>query len=150
MTEFYGAYGSNLSVRRMAYRCPRAQRVGRTEIEGYRLVYKGSQSGAYLTIEPSKRGIVPLGIWRITESDERALDRYEGYPHFYYKREFKLLLNGREESIMVYIMKENRAYALPNMDYIAVCSEGYKDFSFPLKTLEKALIDTWEMIEHEE
>ena len=86
MTKLYIAYGSNMDEKQMAYRCPEAQLLGTAAVEDYRLLFKGSKTGAYATIEPEVGCRVPVLVWRITEQDERSLDRYEGYPKFYYKK----------------------------------------------------------------
>ena len=78
--RYYIAYGSNLNIRQMRMRCPHARVVGTAVIKDYELLFKGSLTGAYLTIEPKKGGAVPVAAWEVTESDEAALDRYEGFP----------------------------------------------------------------------
>ena len=65
MKYFYLAYGSNLNVRQMKLRCPTARVVGTAEIKDYELLFKGSQTGSYLTIEPKKGGIVPVAVWEV-------------------------------------------------------------------------------------
>ena len=90
MNKYYLAYGSNLSVAQMAQRCPDAVYVGTAELKDYQLLFKGSQTGSYLTVEPKKGSSVPVLVWRISELDERSLDRYEGYPAFYYKKMLKV------------------------------------------------------------
>lgn len=42
---YYLAYGSNLSLERMAKRCPDAIAAGISKIPGYRLLFKKSGSG---------------------------------------------------------------------------------------------------------
>ena len=44
---YYLAYGSNLNVRQMRYRCPGAKPIGISVIPDYELLYKGSKTGAY-------------------------------------------------------------------------------------------------------
>lgn len=51
MKRFYIAYGSNLNVRQMRMRCPDAVIIGTAFIPDYRLLFKGSKSGNYLTID---------------------------------------------------------------------------------------------------
>ena len=51
MKKYYLAYGSNLNIPQMQYRCPEARIVGTAVIEGYRLLFNGSKTGSYLTIE---------------------------------------------------------------------------------------------------
>ena len=86
--RYYIAYGSNLNIRQMRMRCPHARVVGTAVIKDYELLFKGSLTGAYLTIEPKKGGAVPVAAWEVTESDEAALDRYEGFPIFITRRKW--------------------------------------------------------------
>ena len=146
MEKYYLAYGSNLSVAQMAQRCPDAIYVGTAEIEDYQLLFKGSQTGSYLTIEQKKGSIVPVLVWRISERDERYLDRYEGFPTFYYKKEMNVVMKGlldgeeqRKIDAIVYIMHEDRSLGCPTRHYYDVCYEGYCRFGFEKKVLEQAL-----------
>lgn len=144
--KYYIAYGSNLNVEQMKWRCPGAVIVGTSILKGWRLAFKGSKTGSYLTIEESAGDEVPVAIWRVTQRDEAALDRYEGYPTFYYKRDLRItdwqFSDGvpGEKSItaMVYIMHENRPYGVPSKFYIDVCSEGYREFGFDIGFLDRA------------
>ena len=94
--KYYLAYGSNLNVRQMMHRCPGAKPVGKMVLEGYELLFKGSKTGSYLTIEKKRGGKVPVGIWQVTEQHEKALDRYEGFPVFYYKKEIPITEGKRK------------------------------------------------------
>ena len=38
--------------------------------------------------------MVPVVIWEVTATDEAALDRYEGFPNFYYKKDIRLQYKG--------------------------------------------------------
>ena len=49
--RYYIAYGSNLNVHQMRMRCPSARRIGTSELKGYELLFKGSKTGSYLTVE---------------------------------------------------------------------------------------------------
>ena len=82
MKRYYLAYGSNLNLTQMRWRCPDARVLGTAEIADYRLLFKGSKTGSYLTIEPFAGGKVPVAVWEVSIADEERLDRYEGYlPH---------------------------------------------------------------------
>ena len=123
--RYYIAYGSNLNIRQMRMRCPHARVVGTAVIKDYELLFKGSLTGAYLTIEPKKGGAVPVAAWEVTESDEAALDRYEGFPIFYYKKEMELDIKGirtgkiRRRKCFVYIMHEERKIGVPSLSYVS-------------------------------
>lgn len=139
--RYYVAYGSNLNVRQMKMRCPTARVIGTSVIQDYRLMFKGSQTGSYLTIEPEAGAQVPVGIWEVSAADERALDIYEGYPNFYYKKELQLPIKGirtgkvRVRDAFVYIMHEERKLGTPSSTYMRTCIIGYRDFGFDCAAL---------------
>lgn len=136
MKKYYLAYGSNLNIGQMAYRCPNAKPVGFAVINDYELLFKGSKTGSYLTIEKCKGSSVPVGVWEVDAIDEKALDRYEGYPSFYYKKDVDVQLEafdtGEKKKInaFVYIMDEKRHIGIPTKNYLATCLTGYDDFGF--------------------
>ena len=148
--RYYIAYGSNLNVGQMRMRCPGARIIGTSVVEGYRLLFKGSRTGSYLTIEPQEGARVPVAAWAVTEEDEAALDRYEGFPSFYYKKEMELPIKGirtgkvRRRKVFVYIMHEDRPLGLPIESYMATCMEGYRRFGFDEAFLEQAYADSRE------
>lgn len=144
--KLYLAYGSNLNIVQMIIRCPDAKFYGTAEIKDYELLFKGSKTGAYLTIERRKGSNVPVGVWAVTERDISALDRYEGFPAFYYKKEFRQQIWGRDSEdlgvrdFFAYIMHEDRRIGIPSPVYINTCREGYKDFGFDINILMDAVM----------
>lgn len=151
MSRYYLAYGSNLNVRQMRFRCPTALVVGKGVIKDYRLLFKGSKTGSYLTIEKAKGYEVPVAVWKVDEACEESLDRYEGYPSFYYKKEieidFKSIKKGlpRHSKAFVYIMHEERELGMPSRGYVEVCLEGYRTFGFNPILIEEAIIKSMEV-----
>ncbi|MFA6728665.1 MAG: gamma-glutamylcyclotransferase family protein [Prevotella sp.] len=151
MSRYYLAYGSNLNVRQMRFRCPTALVVGRGVIKDYRLLFKGSKTGSFLTIEKAKGYEVPVAVWKVDEACEESLDRYEGYPSFYYKKEieidFKSIKKGlpRHSKAFVYIMHEERELGIPSRGYVEVCLEGYRTFGFNPILIEEAIIKSMEV-----
>lgn len=138
MKRFYLAYGSNLNLRDMGYRCKKATPIGSTVLTDYRLVYKGSFNGyAYLTIEPAKDYYVPVGIFNISLFDELRLNKYEGYPKLYYKEHFPINILGKEKKALIYIMRDTFDYYLPNDKYVDTCMKGYDYFGFDKQILEE-------------
>ena len=151
MSRYYLAYGSNLNVRQMRFRCPTALVVGKGVIKDYRLLFKGSKTGSYLTIEKAKGYEVPVAVWKVDKACEESLDRYEGYPSFYYKKEieidFKSIKKGlpRHSKAFVYIMHEERELGIPSRGYVEVCLEGYRTFGFNPILIEEAIIKSMEV-----
>ena len=60
--KYYLAYGSNLNIFQMLSRCPGARLVGVTNLNGYSLVFKGSKTGSYLTIQEEEGGKVTASL----------------------------------------------------------------------------------------
>lgn len=137
--KLYIAYGSNMDTEQMALRCPSAKLIGISEINGYELLFKGSKTGSYATIETKEDGKVPGVVWEITERDEKGLDRYEGFPTFYYKEDISVSIEGETNVAMVYIMDEKRTFGRPTYRYYKVIKEAYQKFGFDLTLLETAL-----------
>jgi len=142
--KLYLAYGSNLNKAQMAVRCPDAVPVGVTRIPNYELVFRRS----YLTIEPKKGCSVPVGVWEISEEDEKNLDRYEGFPRFYTKQLLPLMLNGFDASgkkkvsekvadAIVYVMNDGFTIQMPTGHYYETVRQGYIDFGFKHEDFEK-------------
>jgi len=151
MSKYYIAYGSNLNINQMKRRCPTARAIGTGFIEDYELLFKGSKTGSYLTIEKAEGKSLPVAIWKVTEFDEQALDRYEGYPTFYYKADVEIdikgIKTGKEyrKKAFVYIMHEDRDVGMPSKYYVMTCLEGYKTFGFSPKYLEDAILKSMEV-----
>ena len=138
--RLYVAYGSNLNKVQMSYRCPMAKLYGIGVIQDHELQFKGYSQSAYATIAPKKGGEVPVAVWEIQPSDERALDRYEGYPSHYFKRTATVRLNsGEKVRAMVYIMNLKMRFGLPSQRYYQVVHQGYKDCGLEVKALNQAL-----------
>lgn len=141
--RYYIAYGSNLSVEQMAVRCPDAKVVGNAILYGWQLLFK-----RYATIEPNPKKNTPVLVWEISEKDERNLDRYEGFPDFYYKKDLDIevfpIKGGEPEqkTAMVYIMADGNRLCGPSEIYYRILKEGYKAFHFPAHILEQALADS--------
>ncbi len=146
----YIAYGSNLNVEQMKFRCPTATITGTSEIQDYELVFRGSKTGSYLTIEPKEGSVVPVVIWDVKPADEKALDRYEGYPSFYGKEDMTVLVNGEEMTAMVYTMPTHHQLGLPSQTYVDTVAEGYKTAGFDLNILENSIQSTAQKMELEE
>ena len=140
--KYYLAYGSNLNLNQMNKRCPTSKKVGTATIEGYRLLFKGHPDGhKYLTIEEAEGYSVPVGVFEIQDKDEMFLDWYEGFPHFYYKKGFQIVLNGHSEAIdaFAYIMDEVNKLGAPTPTYYEIVKQGYKDFGFDFNLIEEAI-----------
>ena len=130
-----------MNVDQMDYRCPQSLLVGTGWINGYELLFKGSLTGFYATIEQNADSKVPCYIWNITEADEKSLDRYEGYPSYYVKEEWPVHMDdGSEIRGMIYIMKLIRN-APPQRAYYQGIADAYRalGLSRQVPALERSL-----------
>lgn len=140
MGKLYVAYGSNLNLKQMAYRCPTATLVGTGVIQNYELQFKGMPSCAYATIEPCKGKNVPVAVWDIKPIDEKRLDRYEGYPSHYFKQDIPVKMdNGKELTAMVYIIDLNQKFGLPSGSYYDTVRQGYRDCGLDVEVFKDAV-----------
>ena len=128
----YLAYGSNLHIGQMQFRCRTAEVLGTSTLHGYRLVFNG-----VATIEPDPDSSVPVLLWDIKPADEIPLDRYEGYPQLYRRETVQVELNGKTVDAMVYIMN-NKGVAPPSPFYYDVIRKGYEMNGLDTAVLEQA------------
>lgn len=122
----YFAYGSNLDLDQMAWRCPGAEMIGPGVLHGYKLAFRGP-----LDIERAQGSSVPGFIFDITDSaDWESLDAYEGFPYVYDREKLRIeMWSGRRIRAITYIMTERqkiRGQRPPGYGYLATVRKGYK------------------------
>ena len=120
----YIAYGSNMSREQMTYRCPDAKLIGVGRIDRARLEFY-----LHATVEYTRFGAdsVPVAVWEITREHERALDHYEGFPHYYRKIACTVDMGGEERiQGMAYQMCE-RDFFPPAIEYFRGIRDAYED-----------------------
>ena len=114
--KLYIAYGSNLNLKQMKYRCPTAKLVGKGVVENYELQFKGMPHCSYATIAPCVgKSVCCCFYGNFSREMKDCFDRYEGYPSHYFKQELPVKLNnGSEITAMVYIMNLKQQFGLPS------------------------------------
>ncbi len=134
---FYFAYGSNLDVHQMRWRCPRAKKVGRLILPRARLVFRGVADVIY-----HPHDSVQGGLWEITPKCLAALDAYEGARpdgQGLYRREyFKISVEGQAQQALIYVMNSERV-APPSKMYLDTIRRGYADFGLDETVLFEAV-----------
>lgn len=128
----YAAYGSNLALRQMAYRCPMADPVGLGLLRNARLVFS-----PYLGIVEDDQASVPVGIYRLTAADIAALDRYEGLGRSYDRYLVTVEFNGVAVRCYTYVKRNNDPQA-PTDRYYETCLEGFADWQIDTRRLRHA------------
>lgn len=74
-TQLYFAYGSNLSIKQMATRCPESQYIGLAILPDY--IWHINERG-YANIAPCAGATVHGLVYKLSDDDESRLDRREG------------------------------------------------------------------------
>ena len=132
----YAAYGSNINLEQMAYRCPNSTVAGTAMLKGYELQFRH-----HATIELNVDAEVPILLWELDSQDERFLDKYEGWPKYYRKESITLELNGESVEAMIYIMNGDRPLESPTAQYYDIIEQGYRENGLDTSYLETALAE---------
>lgn len=138
--RLYVAYGSNLNLYQMKFRCPTARLIGTGIVKDHELQFKGRSNSAFATIAPKDGSSVPVAVWELQPKDEKALDRYEGYPSYYFKQEIPVeMKNSTTINGMVYIMNLRQNFGVPSDSYVHTVSEGYRNCRLDMSVLKDAI-----------
>ena len=116
----YVAYGSNINLPQMSFRCPHSKVVGTAMVKGWELEFRG-----VATIVPKADSEVPVLLWELDPRDIPALNRYEGFPHLYRQQEIEVELNGQTVKGMAYLMNRGQI-SPPSQGYLQTIWDGYK------------------------
>lgn len=151
MRKLYFAYGSNINLEQMSYRCPEATVEGPCVLENYELLFRGNGRGnGVATIAPKKGSTVHGLLWRISPGDERNLDFYEGFPQLYEKQPvFVKTSNGINLTVMAYVMtrETERWPTAPSPNYYLGILEGFQQNGLPQQALKQALRHVWQEVD---
>lgn len=137
--QLYIAYGSNINLEQMAYRCPHSKVVGTSEIKNFELEFRG-----VATIVSKENASVPVLIWELDERDLPTLNRYEGYPRLYRQEKMNFELNGQSYEGMAYLMNHGEI-SPPSQQYYNTILQGYKENGLDESYLQKALENSLQM-----
>jgi len=129
VARLYFAYGSNLSLEQMRFRCPDSRPVRSHFLPDHVLVLRGVAN-----IEDRPGSHIPGAIYEISEGDERTLDGYEGFPTLYTKLFFETDLG----EVMYYRLVVEQ-YKKARDGYVGIIETGYKEWELPLDHLQAAI-----------
>jgi hypothetical protein len=120
----------------MKERCNNPKYIKSFFIEDYKLSFctiNRNYGTANIIKKPDST--VPGGVWKISSSDEKELDYYEGFPIKYTKDFFTI----NDEKIMFYIIKRQYSFKPPQRWYVDIINQGYKDCNIDREYLKKRL-----------
>ena len=131
----YFAYGSNLSTRQMASRCPGAIALGPGRLDGFALAFtrpsrRWGGSAADILREP--RSHVWGVVWCVTDDDLAALDRFEGVATGGYRRfEVDVSLYRETVTAVTYAVVDPIPGGAPSGRYLHTILEGARQHGLP-------------------
>ena len=137
--QLYIAYGSNINLEQMAYRCSHSKVLGISEIKDFELEFRG-----VATIVPKENASVPVLIWEFDERDLPILNRYEGWPRLYRQEKMSFELNGKTCEGMAYLMNCGEI-SPPSQEYYSTILQGYRENGLDESFLQKALENSLRM-----
>lgn len=141
--QYYFAYGSNMNLDQMDFRCPNAVVAENVRVDGYRLAFCGRNPGnGVATILPEEGSHVDGVLWKITPECEQSLDVYEGYPHLYGKETVCVEnADGVKRNVMVYTMNAPYKDCLsrPSDYYLKGILEGCRQNGIDSKPIMEAV-----------
>jgi gamma-glutamylcyclotransferase (GGCT)/AIG2-like uncharacterized protein YtfP len=129
---YYFAYASNLSRRQMSERCPDSQPKFVATLPNHRLIFAGwsrKWHGGVASIKPHRGEKVIGVIYEISERCLNSLDKYEGYPATYDRKNIVVFTEfGDPAEAVTYIKTEQSEETQPSREYLATIQQGYKDW----------------------
>jgi len=123
----YAAYGSNMDTAQMAERCPHSPQRGTGWLEGWRLTFGGEDigwEGALATVVEDAAERVFVALYELSESDEAALDRWDGASIGYY-RKFTVRVATLEGDVVawLYVLNDYEG-GLPSARYLGIMADA--------------------------
>lgn len=110
----YAAYGSNMNLDQMEFRCPNSKVEGNGILHGWNLVFNVH---ADIIETNNDDDTVPVVLWNINDDDWNYLDMYEGYPTYYIRKVVDVMRdNGESTQAIVYVMADDMKGIFPPHD----------------------------------
>ncbi len=129
----YFAYGSNMSVRQMATRCPEAVVVGPALLHDY--VFRINLHGV-ATVVPSPESVIYGVAWEISDRDLANLDRYEGVPSFYVRESTFVEVKGEVLPALIYLAVDSMP-GVPREVYLEGIVAAAREHGLPQEYVEE-------------
>ena len=129
MPNLYFAYGANMHLGQMTWRCPDARAHQAFILRDWELKFY-----CHATIEPRPGAHVGGVLWSITDDCEQSLDAFEGFPSYYTKRTW--IQDGFQ--FFFYEMTDPKS-GHPSPGYIDNILEGYQHWGLSQSAVHQAL-----------
>jgi len=125
----YAAYGSNMDPGQMAERCPHSPQAGTGWLTGWRLTFGGEDigwEGALATVveDEAQDPRVFVVLYEVSETDEQALDRWDGATLGYYsKLRVRVATLDGEALAWLYVLNDYEG-GLPAARYLGIMADA--------------------------
>jgi gamma-glutamylcyclotransferase (GGCT)/AIG2-like uncharacterized protein YtfP len=123
----YAAYGSNMDPAQMAERCPHSPQAGTGWLDGWRLTFGGEDlgwEGALATVVEEQDARVFVVLYEVSETDEEALDRWDGATLGYYSK-LRVRVATLEGDVLawLYVLNDYEG-GLPAARYLGIMADA--------------------------
>ena len=123
----YAAYGSNMDPAQMAERCPHSPQAGSGWLDGWRLTFGGEDlgwEGALATVVEEEEARVFVVLYEVPETDEAALDRWDGATLGYYsKLRVRVATLDGDALAWLYVLNDYEG-GLPAARYLGIMADA--------------------------
>lgn len=123
----YAAYGSNMNPAQMAQRCPHSPQRGTGWLDDWRLAFGGEDlgwEGALATVVESEGDRVFVVLYELSESDEAALDQWDGATLGYYRRSrVRVRTPDGDVVAWLYVLNDYEG-GLPSARYLGIMADA--------------------------
>ena len=127
----YFAYASNMERVQLKRRCPKAKFVAAAVLPEHELIFSGNSrmwGGGIADIREMVGKKVEGVLWEISESEQKALDEYEGYPDLYLRKEVQIRTSaGKLVTAFAYVMANPGREAAPSKPYKRLLISGAEE-----------------------
>jgi len=139
-TQWYFAYGSNMSRAQVRQRTgePAEEKIAR--LENYALNFdKVARGGSGTANLVAAEGQVVYGVlYRLSEQQLKALDRFGGVPEHYRRSEMNVVdEQGNKIAAQVYLARKLRKGLKPDRSYLQRIIEGAEEHGLPADYIDK-------------
>ncbi len=142
---YYFAYGSNMNHAQMLKRCPDSRFITKSFLKEFQFIYDGKSftwSGkSVANIIEAKNSIVWGGLYEISSADLVKLNKYEGYPRSYNRKQVSVCdASGTHYEAWVYF-RTGQQQGEPSDKYRDVVLKGAKDCLLPDNYINNCLLE---------
>jgi len=127
--RLYFAYGANMNRAVMRRRCPTAQPIKAMMLQNWQLEFY-----SHATIIPVNGAQCAGVLWSLTPQDEDELDHFEGFPHYYSKRDWRQ--NGSD---FFFYEMNGPLGGYPGERYVNDIGLSYTQWKLPEKLFDAAI-----------